>query len=113
MQGLHLRGLDEIVASATREITMHFDFDLVPLTLAGGRDRSNSAFNHRLIWLRQHAPGAENDKDHIQGRAFFARYPNLSARQLVSCPFHPFSGNFKATFSENSNFFIKLPPIWR
>jgi len=54
MQGLPLCGLDEIVASATREITMHFDFDLVPLTLAGGRDRSNSAFNHSLIWLRQH-----------------------------------------------------------
>jgi len=54
VQGLPLCRLDEVVASATREITMHFDFDLVSVTLARGRDRSNSAFNHRLIWLRQH-----------------------------------------------------------
>jgi len=54
MQGLPLYGLDEVVPSATREITMHFDFDLVSLTTARGPDRSNSAFNHRLIWLRQH-----------------------------------------------------------
>jgi hypothetical protein len=26
----------------------------VSVTLARRRDRSNSAFNHRLIWLRQH-----------------------------------------------------------
>jgi hypothetical protein len=26
----------------------------VSVTLARGHDRSNSAFNHRLIWLRQH-----------------------------------------------------------
>ena len=54
VQGLPPCRLDEVVASATREVTMHFDFDLVSVTLARGRDRSNSAFNHCLIWLRQH-----------------------------------------------------------
>jgi hypothetical protein len=53
-EGLPLYGLDKIVASAMREITMDFDFDLVSRTLACGRDRSNSTFNHRPIWLRQH-----------------------------------------------------------
>jgi hypothetical protein len=53
-QGLSLCGLDKVVTSPTREITTHFDFDLVSLTLARWPDRSNSAFNHRLIWLRQH-----------------------------------------------------------
>jgi hypothetical protein len=36
VQGLPLCRLDEVVASATREITMHFDFDLVSVTLARG-----------------------------------------------------------------------------
>jgi hypothetical protein len=54
MQGLPLCGLDKVVTSPTREITIHFDFDLVSLTLARWNDGSNRAFNHRLIWLRQH-----------------------------------------------------------
>ncbi len=54
MEGLPLCGLDEVVTSATREITMDFDFNFMSLTTTRGRDRSNNAFYHRLIWLRQH-----------------------------------------------------------
>src|SRR5439155_21946301 len=110
--------LDEVVASATREITMHFDFDLVSVTLARGRDRSNSAFNHRLIWLRQHVQRdcrsrSENDKDHIKGELFSHIVPIWRQRSLVSFPFHPFSGNCEAKLSKTSNFFRKRARISR
>jgi hypothetical protein len=53
-QGLPLCRPDKVVTSPMREIPTHFDFDLVSLTLSRWHDGSNSPFNHRLIWLRQH-----------------------------------------------------------
>jgi hypothetical protein len=54
IQALPLYRLDEVVASTIRQVTMHFNFDLVSLTLGRRRNRPHTALNHCLIRLGQH-----------------------------------------------------------